>query len=261
MPARRYSDDEIQAKWREYAAAVDHLAKRVNDPNDFGVLPGSSLAGDDRRLHPFELSQAVHHLINAAVDQLHGIKTVLVVAQTQHLAVGFTLARAALENIATALWMLGPPQREVRLERTLRWHVRNYFDENKTVGHLVGDAATKNIDTVLATADALGIDRQEVRHGYRASAPVQGVSEYTDMDVNFMWSVASGFAHGRPWAYQGLLERETLRLPEGHHFVRLSPRTDLSIWLPLQSLHLLAELLRLRELRAGYQQSQPPPPR
>lgn len=260
MAAPRFDENEIREKWLEYARAVDRLVERVNDPNDFGVLHGSSLAGDDRRLHPFEISQAVRHLINATVDQLHGIKTLAVDAQTEHLAVGFTLARAALENIATALWMLGPSKREERFERVLRWHARNYQDEHTAVGHLVGSAAKANIEKVLVTAQSLSIDPEVVRRGYKITAPIEGAEEYTKMDVLFMWRVASGFAHGRPWAFQGLLQRRTLQVAEGHKVIRLTPRTDLSIWLPLQALHLLAELLRIRELRAGYPPSQPPAP-
>lgn len=258
MPAARYDDTEIHAKWLELARAVDRLVERVADPNDFGVMPGSSMAGDDRKLHPYEISQAVRHLINATVDQLHGIKTLAVDAHIQHLAVGSTLARAALENTATALWMLGPARREVRLERVLRWHVRNYQDEHTTVGHLVGPAAQNNIEAVLTAGQRLGVDPEVARRGYRITTPIDGAEEYTEMDVRFMWSVASGFAHGRPWAYQGLLQRRTLQVEDGSKIVRLTPRTDLAIWLPLQALHLLAELLRLREQRAGYPASPMP---
>ena len=257
VPSPQYDDAAIAAKWREFAGAVERLAERVADPDDFGVLAGSSIAGDDDRTHPFELSQAVRHLINASVDQLHGIKTVLVDAERQHLAVGFTLARAAIENTATAIWILGPTNRNIRLERVLKWHARNYQDERKTVGHLVGDAPNDHIDAVVELAGKLALDQKSVRSGYQISAPVKGSEEFTAMDVNFMWSVASGFAHGRPWAFQGLLRRETLEVAEGHQVMRLSPRRDLSIWLPVQALHLLGELLRLREARAGY----PPSPR
>lgn len=252
MPTRRYDESEIHEKWLELGRAVDRLVERVGDPNDFGVLPGSSMAGDDRRLHPFEISQAIRHLINATVDQLHGIKTLAVDAQVQHLAVGSTLARAALENTATALWMLGPTKRETRLERVLRWHMRNYQDEHSTVGHLVGDAAKNNMKTVLELAGELGVDVSAVQRGYRITTPIDGAEEFTSMNVRFMWSVASGFAHGRPWAYQGLLQRRTLQVADGETVVRLTPRTELAIWLPLQAVHLLGELLRLREQRAGY---------
>jgi len=252
VPSPQYDDAAIAAKWKEFAEAVERLAERVADPEDFGLRAGSSIAGDDDRCHPFDLSQAVRHLINATVDQLHGIKTVLVDADRQHLAVGFTLARAAIENTATALWILGPTDRRTRLERVLRWHVRNYQDERQTVGHLVGNAPNDHIDQVVQLASKLMLDSMTVAKGYKITAPIKGAEEFTDMDVNFMWSVASGFAHGRPWAFQGLLQREHLEVADGHKFMRLSPRTDLSIWLPLQALHLLGELLRLREVRAGY---------
>lgn len=97
------------AKWRELSEIVATLAGRVADPEDFPVPSGSSLAGDDRASHPFEVSQAVRHLINVTVDQLHGAVTLVHGARAQHLAVTATLARAALENTATGLWILGSP--------------------------------------------------------------------------------------------------------------------------------------------------------
>ncbi|WP_405372051.1 MULTISPECIES: hypothetical protein [unclassified Microbacterium] len=250
MAEDRYTEEDIRERWIEFGSAVDRLVQRVGDLDEFPVLARSSLAGDDRKAHPFEVSRAVRHLINASIDQLHGIKVLLVDAQVEHLAVGPTLARAATENTATALWILGPAQRAERLNRVFRWHVRNYQDERKTVGKFVGDRPDANISSLMKTATMLGLD-PKVEHGYAISKPIEEAQDFTDMDVLFLWQVASGFAHGRPWAYQGLLQRRTLQVNEGHRVMRLAPRTDLSIWLPMQALHLLGEVLRLRDRRAG----------
>lgn len=253
MQQRRPASDVaiVSAKWDDISAILDRLVERVADPDDFPVLPGSSLAGDDQAAHPFEVSHAVRHLINASVDQLHGAKTLLHVVRFEHLAVGSTLARAALENVATAIWILGPRGRDDRIERVLRWHARNYLDERSTVGHLVGDAPDRHLDQVQQAADARGITTPVV-NGYKVSTPIDGAEQFTSVRVRFLWSVASGFAHGRPWAYQGLLHRESIRVDDhGGGTYRLTPRNDVGIWLPLEAVHLLAELLRLRDRRAG----------
>jgi hypothetical protein len=243
-------EDSIARKWAEMAEAIDRLAERIGDPDDFPVLAGSSLAGDDGVSHPFEVSQAVRHLINASVDQLHGIKTLLHETKSQHLAVGSTLARAALENTAAAIWILGPRRRNVRIERVLRWHARNYSDQRTAVGHLLPSDPTRHHDLIRVVAVSRGIDPKVAASGYKITGPIEGAEEFTSIEVKFPWAVASGFAHGRPWAFE-LLAQEKLRIDEGHEVRRITPRTELAIWLPLQAMHLLGELLRLRDRRAG----------
>lgn len=243
-------EDSIDRKWAEMAAAIDRLAERIGDPDDFPVLAGSSLAGDDGVSHPFEVSQAVRHLINASVDQLHGIKTLLHETQAQHLAVGSTLARAALENTAAAMWILGPRSRNLRIERVLRWHARNYTDQRTVLGHLLPSDPTGQLELIRTVAASRGIDPKVAASGYKITGPIEGAEEFTSIEVKFHWAVASGFAHGRPWAFE-LLAQEKLRIDEGHEVRRITPRTDLAIWLPLQAMHLLGELLRLRDRRAG----------
>ncbi|MFJ3488222.1 hypothetical protein [Leifsonia aquatica] len=234
------------------AAAVERLAQRVADPDDFPVLPGSSLAGDDSASHPFEVSHAIRHLINASVDQLHAIKVLQHDAGFEHLAAGATLARAALENTATALWILGPSARNDRLERNYRWHVRNYQDEMSTVGDLVGEAPARHIKQVVAQAIKRGLNERSVQSGYAISKPVKGAAEFTDIKIVFAWELASAFAHGRPWAYQGYLARSDIAHDGRGHAVRtMLPRPELTIWLALEAMHLLGELLRLRDRRAG----------
>lgn len=75
--------------------------------------------------------------------------------------------------------------------------------------------------------------------------------DFTTIPVRFLWSIASGFAHGRPWVYQGLLEREALAVGGEHPSQLLKPRDEIVLWLVLESVHLLGELLRLRDCRAG----------
>ncbi|MCV7151613.1 hypothetical protein [Mycolicibacterium pyrenivorans] len=252
------TDQAIEAKWGEVAAAVERLAERVGDINDFVVAPGSSLAGDDRAAHPFEISHAIRHIVHTTVDQLHGIKVAVHDAQQQHLAVSTTLARTALENTATGLWILGPRKRSVRLERVLRWHSRNYHDfENFLVraGHDATGARARNrsaLDEVRTVALSGGIDAGIATSGFSVTVPIKEGAEFTDLPVFSDWQIASGFAHARPWAHHGFLHREKIATGQGKHsFYKMTARGEMTIYFPLQALHLLGQLLRLRDRRAG----------
>lgn len=257
--------EAINAKWDEYSSAIEHLAKRVAGPDDFPVLARSSLAGDDREAHPFEVSQAIRHIINVTVDQLHGVKVAVRDSQFHHLGVSSTLARAALENGATGLWILGPSNRNDRIERVLRWHSRNYHDlENflstvDSANAKLGSSAVEGLEQIREVAERRGIDPAAAANGYTVTRPISGGGEFTELPVFSDWQIASGFAHGRPWTHQGFLDRERIDSGEtGHSVFRMSARDDMTIYLPLQALHLLGELLRLRDRRAGLRMSPRP---
>ncbi len=257
------TDQAIEAKWGRSRRGGRTARRTVGDINDFFVVaPGSSLAGDDRAAHPpFEISHAIRHIVHTTVDQLHGIKVAVHDAQQQHLAVSTTLARTALENTATGLWILGPPRkRSVRLERVLRWHSRNYHDfENFLVraGHDATGARARNrsaLDEVRTVALSGGIDAGIATSGFSVTVPIKEGAEFTDLPVFSDWQIASGFAHARPWAHHGFLHREKIATGQGgkHSFYKkMTARGEMTIYFPLQALHLLGQLLRLRDRRAG----------
>ncbi|KLO30567.1 hypothetical protein ABW16_06595 [Mycolicibacter heraklionensis] len=257
--------EQIEQKWREYAEAVEALAARVGDPDDFPVESSSSLAGDDAKSHPFEVSLALRHIINASVDQLHGVKVVVRDANYQHLAVSNTLVRAALENTATGLWILGPKARPERIERALRWHARNYHDFANYVTSSGSSAADMlkrnagNLDLIGDVAERLGINAKRAKSGFKVTEPIKGGAQYTDLPVYSDWQITSGFAHGRPWAHHGFLHREQVDSgADGHPVYRMTARKDITLYFAVQALHLLGELLRLRDRRAGL--AMPPRP-
>lgn len=251
------SSETIRERWAQFAEAIERMAERIADPNDFEVRPDSSLAGDDRASHPFEVSQTLRHLINATVDQLHGVKTAVHDGEQMHIAVSATLARAALENAAAGLWILGPQQRNERILRTLRWHSRNYADQ---AGHARASglyteqfraAHDEKMQRIALIAEGRGIDAALAQKGYATTAPIKGGGEFTELPVFTDWQIASGFAHGRPWTHFGFTDRIRSGGSPEHPIYTVSPREDFTLYLPIQALHLLAELLRLRDRRAG----------
>src|SRR5688572_8074481 len=130
------TEEQAAAKWHEIAPLIDGLMRRTDNRDDFQVLAGSSLAGDDRATDPYQTSHVMRWCITAAADHLHAVKTLVVDAHVLHVAAPASLARVALENAATAVWVLGPTSREERVIRTLRWYARNFRDADTAVSGL-----------------------------------------------------------------------------------------------------------------------------
>jgi hypothetical protein len=119
----------------------------------------------------------------------------------------YTLIRGALENLATAFWILHPSDGCDRIERVLRWHAENYFD---------GDQATAalGLTNYLPLQDhydkiaAVGVHaackrkRKGITDGYTSTDVLKYVNANTSIEPrpHLMWQVCSGFAHGRQWA-------------------------------------------------------------
>ncbi|MET8630280.1 hypothetical protein ABZW30_42350 [Kitasatospora sp. NPDC004669] len=113
------------------------------------VPPGSSLAGDDAKTDPYQVSHAAQHAIQTAVDHLHCLRSSLVQHENTgqmtlllHSYGSFTLLRGALENSARAVWLLAPAGRYERIRRRLA--LQNADNTNH-----------HNLQTVAATANVL----------------------------------------------------------------------------------------------------------
>jgi hypothetical protein len=82
--------------------------------------PAAACARTTTRAYPYEISHAVHGALVGAVDNLDALRALVADAHVVHARAPFTLLRAALENSATAVWLLGRSSREDRLLRRLR---------------------------------------------------------------------------------------------------------------------------------------------
>ena len=133
-PDAQLSREDIAAQWREIAAGVDRVQKRADTPAAFPVSAGSSLFGDDRASDPYQVSHAVQLCLLGGVDHLHAAKSLLLDAEMLHTFALYTLLRASLETFTAAFWILHPPKRDLRIERTLRWHAKNFKDQDTAVG-------------------------------------------------------------------------------------------------------------------------------
>lgn len=122
-------EEQVVAKWLEIAPGIDKMAQRIGDPDDFSVSDGSSLSGDDQKSAPYCVSHAVRACLVSGVDHLHAAKSLVVDLEMLHASALYSLVRGSLENLSASFWILHPSMRNDRIERTLRWHARNFNEQ------------------------------------------------------------------------------------------------------------------------------------
>ena len=174
---------------------------------------GSSLRGDDDATHPYELSHAVHDALVSAADHLDALRALVADAHVVHARTPFTLMRAALENSATAVWLLGPSNRDERILRRLRLQWVDSRDLEKATLR-IGQQPPLSQDgwkaKLEAVAHARGMTNKQVasitrdRPTFTSIVETAGNEAQADDltgDVSLVcWMVASGIAHARLWA-------------------------------------------------------------
>lgn len=254
---------EAQAweKWQEIGGLIDALARRSDTRGEWSPYPGSSLAGDDQASNPYQVSHAVTQCLTAGIDHAHAVKSLVVDHQVLHTAAPASLARGFLENMATAFWLLHPSQRQERVARAMKWHVRNIHDQAEALGDVSTMPAPHRtpgdrIAQAVAIGEAAGVtDGEYVRRGYRPGHAV----EYADREaglrgtgVMFSWRLCSGFVHGRPWAYLGALEQQRLDTADpGILDVRMTNDLARSLYPVLTGMHLTEVVLKLHRQRSA----------
>ena len=246
----------VAARWEEIAAGIDKMAQRIADPDDFPISPGSSLAGDDKASRPYQVSHAARMCLVAGVDHLHAAKALFLDLHVLHVAAQFSLVRGSLENLSAAFWILHPKARNERIERTLRWHARNFNDQYIALGPIgLSDEAQR--DAKLAKLDSVavprGISTQKVREGYRSSRAVRYAEENSTRSELLLlrWQFCSGYAHGRPWAYLGMSEQEFFETTDpGVLNVKLTTDPSRLLYPTLAAFQLLLDVVGLMQQRS-----------
>ncbi|WP_162563436.1 hypothetical protein [Mycolicibacterium mucogenicum] len=249
-------EEDIAAKWLEIAPGIDKMATRIQDPGDFPVSRGSSLSGDDTHSAPYCVSHAVRSCLVSGVDHLHAAKCLVLDLQVLHASAVYSLIRGSLENLAAAYWMLHPTRRNDRIERTLRWHAKNFKDQASALQPLgLADESTR--EAKLSRLDAIAVQRgiavSDVRSGYFSSTAVRYVDKHSPVSAPLLpWQVCSGFAHGRPWAVLGMSEQEQYESADPT-VVNLRLTSDLSrvLYPTLSAFRLMVEVVGLLQQRSS----------
>ncbi|TRW46387.1 hypothetical protein [Georgenia yuyongxinii] len=193
------------------------------------VDPHSSLGADDRAVSPHHLSHAVWFAITNAVDHLEAVRALIEDAGRTQPWAHWALIRAALENAATAAWLLAPASRDERVSRALRL-AKDNIEQSRAAARLHGLTPPSGrthegrLQTVSDLAAARGITLPKNRLSY--TEIVDGAAANTAFKPEILvlsWRVCSGLTHGRMWASIGLLEREEYESPaEGVMDVKLT---------------------------------------
>jgi hypothetical protein len=260
--------EELAAKaWPEVVSSIDALVGRA-ERGEWRTVARSSLSGDNAATEPFQTSHAVHMLLNAGIDALNGVRHLIwgrpgdqPTQPVLHQAAHYVLARAAIENFATALWILHPRKRALRVERTLRWHVKNVTDQHSALDRL-GLPTNRSREQKLSqlegkVAAAIGTVPPKFRNGYTATEVLRYADETNPdhasnsfLSAQLVWQLCSGFAHGRPWASLTFQEQETRPTDDPDILsVRLTSDMHRALLAPKEALHLLEPLLKLHDQR------------
>jgi len=250
--------------WPGVVEEIDELVRRADSYAVWATQPGTPLAGDDRATRPFQLSHAVQLLLNAGIDNLNGVRHLTFGRPDHdhggqmilHQAAHYVLARGAIENFATALWMLGPRRRAVRVERLVRWHIQNVNDSHSATDRF-GVPAPKERGPRLSELESIALASlgqlpPRLRRGYSTTDVVRYVDELRPstglMSTHFIWQLCSGFAHARPWAHLTFLERDLQPTPDPDVLhARLTSSMGRALFAPKHALELCDTLLHRHE--------------
>lgn len=252
------TENDAMTMWQKLAPLLDRMMERVGTKGEFPVSTGSSLAGDDAAANPYQVSHVIRMCLTAATDHLHAVKVLIVEQHVVHVAAPASLARAALETLAAAYWVLQPSLRDERIARSLRWHAQNMKDQEKAIGHLALPG-NMPIAPKLAKLDAVAakrsLDTKVIRKGYSSTETVRfAEANAPDLTLGVVlpWRICSGFAHGRPWAYLGISDLDVLATGENDVVgVQLTSNLAKALYPPLAAVQLLERLLHLYERRSG----------
>jgi hypothetical protein len=141
----------------------------------------------------------------SAVDHLDAVRALVQDAGILHARAPFTLLRAALENSATAVWLLAPANRNERVLRRLRLQWADAL--NGEVAHQVLGAALRLSHDgwkgkLQAEACARGLPDEQVQAVTGRPVSYSGIvkaagdeaqgCDLTGQDASFCWMLSSG---------------------------------------------------------------------
>jgi hypothetical protein len=167
------------------------------------VAATSALDVADRLTEPFWSSHTISFYILTAVDHLHALRALLLDAHAQHIFAPYTLIRSAIENAATAMWIMSDPEPRSIAIRSLKMEHVNHRDVARAYEtlNLQGNPMRAELfDGVIARN---GMKRD----GIKASPPgflriLEDLSSAHGLGTTpaLIWQLCSGATHGRNWA-------------------------------------------------------------
>jgi len=182
------------------------------------------MSADDQALDWMQLSHAAWNSLSNAVDNLHTFRSVAVSGSGTEFNVttrpygAYAPLRATVENAATAVYILGPSNRNERLTRRLRLYIQDgrYIDG---INDALGKNKPRKVDERLAKMAAIitarGLDAAVIKSKIGYGEIVGQAAEFVDRtpgQAKAMWQILSGLTHGQMWATLAVTDHETLSM-------------------------------------------------
>ncbi|OLT42605.1 hypothetical protein BJF86_14520 [Serinicoccus sp. CNJ-927] len=218
--------------------------------------PRSPLAVDDAAVHPYAVSHTVTQSLIIGNDHLLTLAHLLSGADPVLPAfASFTIARAAIETAAAALWTVGPEDATTRRTNLLRWHQKDGIDFATLGKHMGRTDDEQRQDREEATARAVEIaDRLGIDLPRRLLTSTEMLTAEhipaTELPAVAAWSAASGYAHGRQWATLTMSEAEWRPSAPGVQRGRITADARILFWF-VNTAHLLRNRAEQRAQELG----------
>lgn len=219
--ATQGSRDRISdsANEQEYAQALLRLLdanhRLYDEMNHWPKTePGSLLFEDDQATYPFPISSDVRYLLLVAVDNLSGLRSMILEASENavptlslHVFAPYTLIRNAIECASTALWIMEPSDRQERILRLAQFELEDAKKNRAALSAFSGkgdDTFNQKktiIQKLIEPYEELAW--KKVNDGFRVTELLGIVGSLPQLEgTNPLgkWQIASGMAHGKRWA-------------------------------------------------------------
>ncbi|GAB3147396.1 hypothetical protein GCM10027290_30610 [Micromonospora sonneratiae] len=191
---------------------IDELERlRHPDAGSLAVHAGSILAVADAAAAPFTVSHYAARHLDFAIDHLTAIRALIVKADMLPTYAAFTLLRAAVENLGSAMWLISGKDATERVLRALQTQYRDAMDFQKADALLEphfpeltrSDGIGGRLDQVRAVAGRNNLSMVKVKKKDPWNQIVRSLGfddKTADMAEN-LWKSCSACAHGDEWAY------------------------------------------------------------
>lgn len=190
--------------------------------------PGSALFEDDLVTHPFPFSNGVRYLLLVAVDNLVGLRNMLIESiengvptLTLYPFSPYTLLRNAIECAGTAIWLMQPRERHQRILRLAQFELEDAKKNRAALESMGGrgDEAFNRKTTIIEEmiAPHSELSWKNVTASFRVTDLLTSIGRLPQLEgLNPLgkWQIASGMAHGKRWAGTLLSDLKEATPPE-----------------------------------------------
>lgn len=259
LERRESAADEELARQQlfEAFAMVETLHENFED---YAVLPGTELAGDDAATPYEHLSSQIETNLAVSLDNLRTVKLIMQDARTVPAFSHFGLIRNAIEAAGIGLWQLGPHSRDERVLRALQTSFESRKDIHGLEAAMDGsfsrlpptDRATLRLEAIRDARSAIrGVSLRPPTITERLKEAQRYARDSGDFSLLVTWKMTSGIAHGQRSALYAILDRELLSTNEVGARVNMTSSLSTIAGTYKLALHYLMDLLMLLLNRNG----------